>query len=236
MNIALGLTVAPRGEVTLLRTLASLERAGFAKPRLFCDGVVAAEIAAERQVTQRTPAIGGWPNFWLGLSELVARHPAADAFLMVQDDAIFCRDVAAYLSTWQPPSDCGVISLFTPACNNGGVGWHSCEVGYGMAGAQALLFPRDRAFDFLAHPWTVNHRRAAPTSQHFRGDGLHHIDGVVGEWCRLVRRRMFCHNPSLSQHIGEASVTYPSFQGKQNRRFADSVPGEEVSAFSLSVN
>jgi hypothetical protein len=83
-------------------------------------------------------------------------------------------------------------------------------------------------YEFLAHPWTVNHRRAAPRSEHFRGDGLHHIDGVVGEWCRLTGTRCYCHSPSLSQHIGQDSVMYPGFEGKKNRRFADSFPGEQV--------
>ncbi|MEZ5941753.1 MAG: hypothetical protein R3C18_10190 [Planctomycetaceae bacterium] len=230
MHIEVGLTVAPRGQVTLGRTLGSLVAAGFARPRLFCDGPV--EVPEEYAVTRREPAIGGWPNFWLGLTELLARNPNADAYLMVQDDVVFCRDVAAYLANWQPPVDCGVISLFTPACNNGPSGWHPFAAGYGMAGAQALLFPRDRAFDFLAHPWTVNHRRAAPASKHYRGDGLHHIDGVVGEWCKLVRRRAFCHSPSLSQHIGETSVMYPGFTGKQDRRFANTFPGEDATVMN----
>lgn len=225
-RISLGVTVAERAGRTLERTLGSIAAAGFTQPRVFADGTVSVPDGAP--VTRRLPALGGWPNFWLALTELVAREPQADAYLLIQDDVVFCRDTARYVSHIDFPEDAGVISLFTPACYNGPFGWHPFPGGYGMAGAQALLFPQRRACEFLAHPWTVNHRRSAPKNEHYRGDGLHHIDGVVGEWRRLAGQQGYTHTPSLSQHIGESSVMYPGFRGKQDRRFADSFPGEQV--------
>ena len=208
---------------------------------------------------RRTPQVGGWPNFWLAAVELVSRAPEVDAYLLAQDDAIFCAGTFEYVSRFPIPADCGVLSLFCPACHNRELGWFGTPVGYGMTSALALLFPRERMFEFLAHPWTVNHRRAAPKSEHFRGDGLHHIDGVVGEWCRLAKyngeRRgvsptcsppgeqptpsvglqCYCHSPSLAQHIGHDSVMYPGFEGKRRRRYADSFPGEHVDANEVYV-
>lgn len=65
-----GVTVGPRSESTLGRTLASLVAAGFPKPRLFDDGDFDAPDGFD--VTRRAPHVGGWPNFLLGLNELVA--------------------------------------------------------------------------------------------------------------------------------------------------------------------
>jgi hypothetical protein len=226
-----GVTVTERAERTLERTLSSLHAAGFPAPRIFADGPVA--VPGEPPLTRRMPAVGGWPNFWLALTEMISRDPSAEAYLIVQDDVVFCRNLVPYLGRLQVPDDCGAISLFCPACYNGPFGWHPTEVGYGLAGAQALAFPRERAFEFLAHPWTVNHRRRCPRSEHYRGDGLHHIDGVVGEWCRRAKLRVYTHSPSLSQHIGSASVMYPNFQGKPHRRFADSFPGEDLDAMQV---
>jgi len=159
------------------------------------------------------------------LTELVAREPNSDLFLIVQDDVVFSKGVFDYLAATAFPENCGVLSLFFPKCNNSAFGWHPFPTGFGMASAQALAFPREMAFRFLADPWTVNYRRNAPKSQHFRSDGLHHIEGVVGEWCRQNNLAAFTHSPSLSQHIGRDSIRYPGFRGKRDRRFADSFPG-----------
>jgi hypothetical protein len=225
---SVGVTVAQRGEDTLARTLESLKSAGFPQPRIFADGDLSIPVGYES--TQRTPRIGGWPNFWLAVTELAARDPNADLYLIVQDDVVFSREVRTYVEQWDLPEDCGVLSLFCPTCNNGTFGFHTMPGGYGMASAQALAFPRERVFEFLAHPWTVNHRRAAPKSQHFRGDGLHHIDGAVGEWCHRANLKVYTHSPSLSQHIGHVSIMYPKLKGKLERRFSDSFPGEQIDA------
>lgn len=228
-----GVTVSSSTRTTLAETLSSLEQAGFPRPRLFCDGAnptVLEYRCTGYEVTFREPRIGGWPNFWLALTEMVARDPNADFYVIVQDDVIFSRGVFDYLNSSQFPVGCGVISMFCAQCHNGPFGWHRVKSDYGMAGAQAFAFPRESAFAFLAHSWTVNHRRAAPKSKHFRGDGLHHIDGVVGEWCRLSGRPAVSHSPSLSQHIGYDSVMYPGFRGKRDRRYADSFPGELLDA------
>jgi hypothetical protein len=230
---ATAVTAAVRREETLPRTLASIEAAGFPRPRIFADGDVA--IPAGYENTRHVPPVGGWPNFWLAATELVAREPAVDAYLIMQDDVLFCAGVFDYVSRFNVPDDCGVLSLFCPACYNRGLGWFAVPVGYGVAGAQALLFPRERMYQFLANSWTVNHRRAAPASEHFRGDGLHHIDGVVGEWCRREGVQCYYHGPSLSQHIGYSSAMYPGFDGKRDRRFADSFPGEHVNANEVFV-
>lgn len=231
-RVAAGLTTTARETSTLVRTIESLEAAGFERPHLFVDGPL--ETPAGLPATRRDSSLGGWPNYWLGLTELVARQPGADGFLMVQDDVVFMQGTREFVGRFEIPADAGVLSLFCAVCDNGPFGWHTTEATFGRAGAQGLLFPRERAFEFLAHPWTVNYRRIRMTpSKHFRGDGLHHIDGVVGEWCRRAGLKVYTHSPSLSQHIGHASVMYPGFEGKPDRRFSDSFPGEAANAAEL---
>ncbi len=231
INWSIGVTVAARGQGTLQRTLTSIEHAGFPKPRVFADGAV--DLPDGFATSLREPQVGGWPNFWLAITELVARDPNCDIYLIVQDDVVFSRGVSNLVEGWRIPDDCGVFSLFCPACNNGPLGFHKMPSGYGMASAQALAFPRERVFEFLAHPWTVNHRRSSPKSKHFRGDGLHHIDGAVGEWCKRAELSAYTHSPSLSQHIGVTSIMYPQLRSKLDRRFADCFPGENVDAATL---
>jgi hypothetical protein len=66
-------------------------------------------------VRLREPSVGAWPNFYLGLAELLMREPDADAYLMVQDDAIFYdrEDLSTYLGrTLWPAEPMGAVSLF----------------------------------------------------------------------------------------------------------------------------
>lgn len=228
--MAVGVTVAARRDRTLERTLNSLAAAGIPRPRLFADGDV--ELPEGFEVSQRKPEIGGWPNFWLALTELVAREPEADCFMLVQDDAVFCKGTYALLKRLNIPEDCGFLSVYCPTCYNGKLGWQEGPTGYGMASALTVAFPGERAYEFLLHPWAANHRLHSPKSRHFRGDGLHDIDGVIGEWCRQAGLKPYFHSPSLAQHIGYTSVMYPGFTGKKNRRFADSFPGEHVNVDS----
>jgi hypothetical protein len=96
---SVGVTTAPRAVPTLTDCLASLAKAGWDRPRLFVDGDVAIPPDfAHLPRTDRRPQIGAWPNYYLALAELLMREPEADAYLLVQDDALFANlDLRAYL-------------------------------------------------------------------------------------------------------------------------------------------
>ncbi len=81
---SVGVTACAAGRQTLARTLASLHRAGFPEPRVFLDGP--GEPIPDLPTTIHQPRVGGWPNFWLALTEMVCRQPDADLYLIVQDD------------------------------------------------------------------------------------------------------------------------------------------------------
>lgn len=228
---SLGLTTAPRKTETLRRTLKSLASAGWPRPRVFADGRV--RVPGGYAVTRRKPAIGAWPNWHLGLAELMARQPQADFYAMVQDDVLFCRHLRDYLEEAHWPHDAGVISVFCPKIYNNKPGLNRIRAGFGLAGAQTLIFCREAAYDLMGDPWIANYRRRPPQARHFRSDGLSHIDGVVGKWAQLNNWGVYFHSPSLAKHIGFDSVMYPGFKGKPNSRWEDSFVGEPFDARSL---
>jgi hypothetical protein len=113
---AVGVTTAPRKGRTLERCLNSLESAGWQEARVFIDGEL--ELRGKFRAwpaTLRDTTLGAWPNWFLGLSELVLRSPHADAYFIVQDDAIFCKNVRPFLEHKLWPSDqTGVVSVYCP--------------------------------------------------------------------------------------------------------------------------
>ena len=142
---AVGVRSAPRNVPTLDWTLDSLVRAGWESPRIFEDlPTTIAARHAKCPLSTREPAVGAFPNFYLGLSELVLRHPDADAYLMVEDDVIFYdrQNLREHLEQVLWPSDPpGVISLYCSSVDSRAeAGWHQKE-GRWQWGALAFIFP-----------------------------------------------------------------------------------------------
>src|SRR5262249_53140182 len=126
---AVGVRTAPRKPPTLEWSLDSLIRAGWTEPRVFADGPVALrDRHAFLPVTLRESPIGAWPNFYLGLIELLMREPDADTYLMVEGDVVYYdrQDLRAYLEAvvW-PGTTPGILSLYCPATyDRAEAGWH----------------------------------------------------------------------------------------------------------------
>lgn len=225
MEWAAGMTTAPRGEATLERTVSSLAAAGWSSPRLFVEPETALPVnGRELERTDRDLRLGAYPNFFLGLAELLLRHPQADAYLMVQDDVVFCRGVRAYLERllW-PAGEIGVISLYCPSQWSRGKepGFHPEDRGWQAWGAHAYVFSNLSIRQFLGHPLALDHRLYGPA------EGMRNVDSVVGQWCRLAGLPYYVHVPSLVQHVGNASAIYPAAMLSGNRVAADFV-GEDI--------
>ncbi len=205
-NWAVGVTTAPREVPTLARCLESLRLAGWETPRLFVEP--GAEIPAEfahLPVTPRSEALGEWPNWFLSLGELYLRDPEADAYLMVQDDTVFCSGVRAFLEAELWPGDrVGLVSVYCPApYAREEAGWVKVAAGGGVVGALTFVFPNAAVRALLAHPGIVDHRKTGARL------GLDDTDGVVGRWAHAARFPVYYHSPSLAQHIGETSTVWP---------------------------
>jgi hypothetical protein len=242
VTLAVGIRCVGREPATIWRTLDSLRQTGFPAPHLFVDGPFPAleRLAAHGPVTWHGERIGGWPNFLLALAELHLRQPEAGHYLLVEDDVVFCRDVAAYLERRRPGLE--IASLYTSArveraIRARGTGFTRLNPGWQVAsGALALLFSNARLEQFLASDFVRGYRRRPPADldpRHFRRDGLHHADCVVGRFARDAGCGIQYHYPSLAQHIGGVSAMYPGITGKHANRSSADFPGEEVSALKL---
>lgn len=224
---ALGVTTAPRRVPTLSETLASLARAGWERPRLFVDGDVAIPDAfAGLPQTVRSPHVGAWPNYYLALAELLMREPGADAYMLVQDDVLFCdhAGLRGYLERvlW-PGRRAGIASLFcSRAYTQPQPGWYQFQ-GVWTWCALAFVFSREAAQRFLADREVVQHRWS-------RGrNGLADISWRVGRFAALASVPVYFPTPSLVQHIGDVSTLWKGVRATGNRR-ADWFAGDSASA------
>jgi hypothetical protein len=156
--------------------------------------------------TLRDPAVGAWPNHYLALFELTLRQPSADAFLILQDDALIYdgENVREYLErTLWPGTAAPVVSLYCPGPYTANCfGWHRFRPSW-FWGAQAFVFSREAAQRYLRDRRVCQHRWQAASG------GLNQIDVLIGWWALRRRVPLWYPTPSLVQHIGDSSTLYP---------------------------
>ena len=183
---------------------------------MFIDGNVSLSTSsAALPATRRSPQIGAWPNYYLALGELVMRSPHADAYLLVQDDAVLFKhpSLRPYIeSVLWPGHRPGVVSLFcSRAYTQPTAGWHPLQEPL-VWGRQAIIFSHAAALALLADERIVQHR-LLPAE-----DGLAKIDVAIGEWASRTGTPVYLPTPSLVQHIGHISTLWPNSRADQNRR------------------
>ena len=213
---AVGVTTAPRKPPVLDWSLDSLIRAGWPEPRLFADRTVPiARRSAHLAVTLRDDRVGAWPNFYLGLIELLMRDPDADAYMMVEDDVLYYdrQDLRAYLEAvlWPGAEPCLVSLYCSAAYTRPEAGWYRHEGKWTM-GALAFVFPAALAKRFVADARVLEHRWNGPAG------GLAGVSGAVGSWAFRRGVPVYFPSPSLAQHIGDRSTIWPSSQARGRRR------------------
>lgn len=203
---SVGVTTAHRRLPTVDECLDSVVNAGWETIRIFSDAAVPlSDRHSHQPCTLREPSIGAWPNFYLSLAELLMREPETDAYLMIQDDALFFnhRGLKTYLelALWQTDKPC-LASLFCPRDYTQPThGW--CEFqGEWVWGAQAFAFSRSAAQLFLADQEVVHHRWNSDYK------GLYGIDVLIGRWASRCGVPISFPTPSLVQHIGHVSAIW----------------------------
>jgi hypothetical protein len=212
---AVGVTTAPRIRPTLDACLTSLTRAGWASPHLFMDSAVrVSESFGRLSGTLRSPAAGAWPNHYLSLVELTLREPDADAYLILQDDALLYdgENVREYLEgvLW-PGGERPIVSLYCARPYTAKrYGWHRYRKSW-VWGALALVFPRETAQIYLRDRLLCGHGWRS------RRGGLSQIDVIAGWWAWRRGIPFWFPTPSLVQHIGETSTLSPDCRADGSR-------------------
>jgi hypothetical protein len=212
---AVGVTTAPRRQPTLETCLDYLVRAGWDNLRLFVDDRASSLSLrhAHLPVSLRQPSVGAWPNYYLALSELLCRHPDADALMVVQDDACFYdrESLREYLErTLWPTDPPGLVSLYcSSAYTHEESGWHQME-GEWVWGALAFIFPREKAIQFVTDEQAIAHR--------YSTGGLKLIDEVIGKWAVRTGTPIHYPTPSMVQHLGVTSTLWPGVPSAGYRR------------------
>jgi hypothetical protein len=225
---AVGMTTARRSPSTVERTLESLAMAGWREVRVFAEAGADVPVREGVSLTRRDGVLGAWRNWFLSLAELYLRAPQADAYLMVQDDVVFCRGVRELLEKLLWPSQrVGVVSVYS--AQGSGVhrpGFYREQPVGGFLGALTYIFPPAGVRSLLRDPAALaHHLRPGAT-------GTWGIDVVVGEWSRRRGMPAFFHRPSLAQHIGDTSTVWGA-AANGGRRRADDFPGETFDASRL---
>jgi len=199
MHWAVAVTTAPRPVPTLDATLAGLRRAGW--PR--CE------------IVEDTSRAGAWPTWLRALRELIERHPRADALLMCQDDALFCRDLRKHLERTLWPGDrVALCSPYGPAVyQSEKPGWHREDRGWLLIGAVCWAIPRAAAEAILED---LGRLKASK-----------HIDAHVGRWAAESGRSVWYHTPSLVQHAADDNSTL-GYASQPHLRTAADFIGEET--------
>ncbi len=219
------------GNGLLARTLASLARAGFDRPRVFADGVADGEKLSallKLEVTARFPNIRTHGNWVLSLYELYIRTPDAERYALFQDDFTACVNLRAYLerAPWREKTYQNLYTFpenqkLCPKDSSGAEveGFYpSNQLG---KGAVALVFDRPGVLSLLTSAHMVD-RPQSPTR------GWRSVDGGIVDSLRKVGYTELVHHPSLVQHVGlESSMG--------NRRFpqSDSYRGEDYDATQI---
>lgn len=225
-NWAIGMTTAKRRVPTLSRSLDSLSQAGWdsREVHLFSEpDALPAGSTFNGPVTIRGRKAGAFPNWYLALQELVLTQPAADGYLLLQDDVVFCRGLREYLEDelW-PDSAAGFVSLYCGKLQSNPdqqQGWVQLHPHGDLFGALAVAFSAGAARAILLHPMLQRHRES--------GSGTYGIDFVLARWATESQMPSYFHVPSLVDHIGVTSAIFSSARDGPERQVASFI-GEQT--------
>lgn len=216
---SIGVTTAARGRISLDRSLVSLHQAGWDVRR---DVLVFAE--PEATVVEGVPTLrredryGAWRNWFESLRHLVESDPDADAYIMLQDDVLYAKNIRQWLerSLWpDDPEKIGFVSLYTSGRTKASQAtspdgkFHLWPRGF-FWGACAYVFPPESARLILADADVHRHTG-------------NKIDVRISRWCDRVGRGQWYVRPSLCQHLIDVPSTLGHGLGKG--MYADDWPG-----------
>lgn len=210
--VAMGMTTAPRSQVTIHATLASLRRAGFSG-ELHVFAEPQSEVpAAPGVIRHRNPVqLHMWQN-WLQAARYLLDHTAAPFLLLMEDDFEVARGaaerLAALLST-ADPRHFGLASLYTA---------HHLPESAARPARWLPLGPRSAAWGSLGYcfsrPSLLELLKTRAVREHRGRDGT---DDIVSRAMKELGREIYAHYPSLSCHTGGDCSTVGHQAGGRER-------------------
>ncbi|MEM8735680.1 MAG: hypothetical protein AAGG44_15705, partial [Planctomycetota bacterium] len=220
---AVGITTSPRRLPTLEPCVRSVVQAGWTEPVLFIDGDVdLPDSLSSLESSRRPSALGAFPNYVLSLAELYMRDPLADAYLIIQDDALCIPSPATrqYIERvlWPFSGPCMASLYCSKKYNQTDAGWHLFPESW-VWGAVAFVYSNEAVKQILAEPALWKHR-AQPGC-----DGLSKIDVVIGQIAQAKEIPLIFPSPSLIQHIGTVSTIWDHARAV-NARYANQFIGD----------
>ncbi len=219
-------TTIERREDLLPKTLASLAKGGFDKPRLFVDNCNDPKLYEHfgLEVTVRFPQIKTFGNWILALWELWIREPNRDRYAIFQDDILVYPNLKQYLDSCEYPTPESYINLYTVPQNQQLAPKHNrpcwfLSNQYGR-GAIALVFSLDAVKFLLSQKHMVNKPMGVK--------GFRNVDGAILTAFKASKWKEYCHNPTLTYHIGDKSS-----MGNRSHQKPTTWRGEDFNAMKL---
>lgn len=222
MKWSYGVTTVPSRFPDLLpRTLTSLSKAGFDRPRLFIDGIPR-DVPGYLSVYHKTfhDNVKAFGNWVMAAWELYLHEPHADRFAVFQDDFVTYRGLRGYLEQCDYPKQ-GYWNLYTFPENEKAnrQGWYpSNQRGLG---AVALVFDNEALRLLLCQRHMIDRPLDATRGHKF-------VDGGIVDSFKKAGWQEYVHSPSLVQHTGQKSSI-----GNKHQPLALSFRGEEFDAMTL---
>lgn len=169
------------------------------------------------------------PNPWHGYQKCLSDLRGYSHVLVIQDDALVCRNFAAAVSQIVAARPKDIVSLFVGGLRNRTTQHFNMALGRGDRYSEvyfrdihhvvAVLWPAPLAKVFL--DWSRTH--AVPGMPRPRSD-----DAVFGAWARTTRSNVLCTVPSLVEHPDDvkSTVGLRARSGKDRGRVAVSYIGD----------
>lgn len=212
MNIASGVLVAPRPIATVRKTVETMKANGLSPWLFFEPGCVDENlgpsvnrphtVSPSDLVPSPEGVFGNFQNWLQAARDLLELAPAASAYLIAEDDAVFAPGTIDLLrrDMW-PDHRCGVISLYCPNHRQ----YIRSRPGLirttrpDLIGALAMVFPATVLRELAYHPsiktWDGAHGQVNPNPWELKA-----VDTWIGRALRLMRRTPWHYNPSLIWH------------------------------------
>lgn len=207
MQLAIGMTAAPRKDITLVTSIGMMRQAFvgdelhvFAEPGTKLDFLFGVHIHCN---WTRLGVCGNWVHAltWL------LHHTAAEHVLVCENDVAWCEGARRVLtSQLQAVGDYGFCSLYTRQPHQATTqqpqyGWLRREGTSRWNGAQALCLHRPAAEEFCR-----DERLLAVIRDPDALDGAGGVDSVLGDFFAAYCQPSWYHVPSLTDHVGGTSA------------------------------